>query len=134
MDGEWWKQVETGLRFPEKFLEVKMSIPRFKLSYERTLNNDLMSLGMKTPFEESADFSLMSSQKPLFISQASQKTFAELDEEGMRVAAATLLEVVSSDLHEYTKVDFNVNRPFLYFIKEKSTGIVFLTGIMNQIL
>ena len=89
---------------------------------------------MKTPFEESADFSLMSSQKPLFISQASQKTFAELDEEGMRVAAATLLEVVSSDLHEYTKVDFNVNRPFLYFIKEKSTGIVFLTGIMNQIL
>jgi predicted transposase/invertase (TIGR01784 family) len=34
---------------------------------------------------------------------------------------------------EYERT-LKINRPFLYFIKEKSTGLVFFTGIMNSIL
>ena len=137
VDGNWWTQVISGLEGPPYLNEVKIEIPRFKLEYERTLNDDLQALGMKTPFIEwSADFSLINNRDSLFISLVKQKTFAEMNEKGLEAAAATAIMLDATcgvDEPVYTPVDFKVNRPFLYFIKEKSTSLVFFAGIMNSI-
>ena len=134
MDGDWWTQIIAGIEGPPYHFIVKMEIPRFKLEYERNLNDDLMVLGMKAPFnEKTADFSLISNKERLFISNIQQKTFAQMDEEGMKTASATVIEWAGMDNIEYTPVDFKVNRPFLYLIKEKSTSLVFFAGIMNSI-
>jgi len=136
IDGAWWKQVITGLEVHTKFFEVNLAIPRFEMAYERNLKNDLIALGMRTPFDsKTADFSFMSNQNGLFVSYVKQITFAQMDEDGMKTAAATVIEWVSSgDMqNEFERVDFIVNRPFLYFIKEKSTNLIFFAGIMNKI-
>ena len=132
MDGDWWAQVIMGLESPPYNLEVRMEIPRFKLAYERTLNNDLMAMGMQTPFAKAADFSLIS-QVPLFVSQVLQKTFVQMNEDGMEAAAVTIIQMAGDSGIQFIPVDFKVNRPFLYFLKEKSTGLVFFVGVMNQI-
>ena len=140
MNDEWWSKVVTGLTTPPynaakgKYItyEVTLEIPRFKIEYDRTLNGDLMALGMKAPFGN-ANFSLISNVEALYISQVRQKTFAQMDEEGMEAAAVTIIEMLGASSNEYTSVDFKVNRPFLYFIKEKSTGLVFFAGVMNKI-
>jgi serpin B len=136
MNGDWWDQIITGLDNSSRYNEVHLAIPRFRMVYERHLADDLMALGMKTLFSGGVDFSFISSQENLFISDVFQKTFAQMDEGGMRVAAATVIQWVYAGDEEppkYTRVDFNVNRPFLYFIKEKSTKLVFFSGIMNKI-
>ena len=56
-----------------------------------------------------------------------------MDEEGMEAAAVTAIDMITSSGIKFTPVDFKVNRPFLYFIKEKSTGLVFFAGVMNKI-
>jgi len=132
ISGDWWEQITKNLgKHPFK---VNLSIPRFKLEYERTINNDLKALGIKAPFNlESADFSLASHER-LFVSLLKQKNIALLDENGMESAAVTIICMDSSpSTIEYTPVDFKVNRPFLYFIKEKSTGLVFFSGVINKI-
>jgi serpin B len=142
MNIDWWAQVVTGLMIPPydaesgSFVpyEVTLEIPRFKVEYEKTLNTDLMDMGMQTPFISGmADFSLINNVEKLWVGIVKQKTFAQMDEEGMEAAAVTMIGMFGSSYRKYTPVDFKVNRPFLYFIKEKSTGLVFFAGVMNKI-
>ena len=141
MNADWWEKITDFEKVAvEMFREnrayvVKLEIPRFKMEYERTLNADLMALGMKTPFGLEADFSLISKEK-LFISNVRQKTFAQMDEEGMEAAAVTIALMAGSSERtpEYVYIDFKVDRPFLFFIKEKSTRLVFFAGVMNKII
>jgi len=134
MNGDWWMQVIKGLESSSENMEAHLEIPRFKIDYERSLCDDLMTLGMKSPFDKDvADFSLLSSAKPLFISDVFQKTFAQMNEDGMVAAAVTVLGDFGLSDSDYTPVDFKVNRPFLYFIKEKSTGLVLFAGVINKI-
>lgn len=139
IDYEWWKnitdfeKVAIDMHAKNQVYALNLEIPRFKLEYERTLNNDLMVLGMQTPFDKDvADFSLIT-QDTLFISNVTQKTFARMDEDGMEAAAVTVIAMLGSSNFEYIPIDFKVNRPFLYFLKEKSTGLVFFAGVMNKI-
>jgi serpin B len=139
MDSDWWTQVTDFETFSIEgysqgiYYEVNLEIPRFKIEYERTLNNDLMAMGMKQPFDmETADFSLIA-QTPLWVSDVLQKTFAQMDEDGMEAAAITIIPMAGSSGKKFTTIDFKVNRPFLYFLKEKSTGLIFFAGIMNKI-
>ena len=142
MDEAWWNKVVDFNGFAyEAFLQghtylVNLEIPRFKIDYVRTLNTDLMSMGMKTPFDsKAADFSLISNL-PLWVGLVKQKTFAQMDEEGMEAAAVTVIGMMGASgpsKLEVVQVDFKVNRPFLYFIKEQSTGLVFFAGVMNEI-
>ena len=141
MDQEWWENITdyygkaaVEMYSKNQIFVLNLEIPRFKLEYERTLNSDLMALGMQTSFSaEKADFSLISENKPLWISGVKQKTFAQMDEDGMEAAAVTIVGTLGANLYEYIPVDFKVNRPFLYFIKEQSTGLIFFAGVMNKI-
>jgi len=141
MDGGWWEAITdfnklaAEMHIQKRQLAVLLDIPRFKLEYRRNLNDDLMALGMQTPFDpEAADFSLIS-KEALHVSKVEQKTFAQMDEEGIEAAAATLIEmpVTSVEPIETVCVDFKVDRPFLFFIKEKSTNLVFFAGVINKI-
>ena len=134
MDSGWWAQIVNPSS--SRYYEVKQEIPKFKLEYERSLVKDLKALGMNLPFDkDAADFSLISNQESLFVSDVKQKTFVQMDEEAMTAAAATLifLDVSAGVEYTYPRVDFKVNRPFLYFIKEESTGLIFFTGIIHKI-
>ncbi|MDR3260269.1 MAG: serpin family protein [Tannerella sp.] len=113
---------------------VIVRLPRFKIEYTRPLNDDLKALGMTSMFMfGNADFSLISNESSV-VSSVSQKTFIEVNEEGTEAAAVTGIIVGTAfpDLPVQPPV-LEFNRPFVYFIKEKSTGSVFFAGVMRNL-
>ena len=105
--------------------EVDLSLPRFKYEYKRELKDDLTSLGMGIAFTDFADFSNISNQD-LLISRVLHQTFIETNEEGTEAAAATVVEMEFTSMPMTTVI--NVNRPFLYFIRETTTGTIVFMG------
>ncbi|MDR1982033.1 MAG: serpin family protein [Tannerellaceae bacterium] len=130
LDGETWEKSLS--RMYGKNVELKL--PRFKIEYEKILNKDLFAMGMESMFG-GADFSLMRPEKDVCVSMVKQKTFAEVNEEGTEAAAVTAIEMVVTSVggDSPTLTPFYVNRPFLYFIKEKSTGTIFFTGVTKNL-
>jgi len=72
-----------------------------------------------------ADFSNISDQG-LLISRVLHQTFIRTDEEGTEAAAATVVEFEFTSMPQTTVV--NINRPFLYFIRETTTGTIVFMG------
>lgn len=106
--------------------EVDLSLPRFKYEYKRKLNDDLTNLGMGVAFNPMlADFSNMC-DRGLFISFVLHQTFIETNEEGTEAAAATVVGMELTSVPNTRVV--NVNRPFLYFIRETTTGTIVFMG------
>lgn len=112
---------------------VDVKLPKFKLEYERKLNKDLMEMGMVEPFSPlSADFSKMSPQQ-LYIAFVQQNTFVEVNEEGTEAAAVTVVGMENTAApSEPQVIPFHVNRPFVFVIKEKSTGAILFMGKMGR--
>lgn len=116
----WMAQLETGIT------EVDLTMPRFKYEYKRTLNDDLKALGMEIAFDpDKADFSNMC-YHPLVISFVLHQTFIETNEEGTEAAAATVVGMVDTAMPMITTI--NINRPFLFFIRETTTGMIVFMG------
>ena len=78
-----WQTIVGGLTATER---VDLSLPKLTLTYERTLNHDLMSLGMVEPFNSNgADFTRMAANpigSQLYIDFVKQNSFLAIDEEG----------------------------------------------------
>lgn len=114
--------------------KVELSMPRFKYKYKRLLNMDLTDLGMGIAFSDLADFGNISEQD-LQISRVIHQSFIETNEEGTEAAAATIVEITLTSAGPGTepfvwKVD--IDRPFLYFIHEISTGTILFMGRVND--
>ncbi|OBR90637.1 serpin (serine protease inhibitor) [Clostridium ragsdalei P11] len=115
---------------------VTMKIPKFKLEYEEDNMVDILKkLGVVTAFDRNkADFSGISQQKPLFISKITHKTSINVDEKGTAAAAVTAVEMgaTASMPPEYKNVDFTIDRPFVFAIRDCNTGaIVFMGKVEN---
>jgi serine protease inhibitor len=102
-----------------------ISMPRFKLEYEETLNDVLSSLGMAIAFSGDADFSGIS--KGIFISYVKHKTYVEVNEEGTEAAAVTVVGMVTSAAPAESFV-MRVDRPFLFLIRDSRSGTILFLG------
>jgi serine protease inhibitor len=109
--------------------EVQLSLPRFEYEYKRELKDDLTAMGMGIAFSGAADFSNITDQG-IFISRVLHQTFIKTDEEGTEAAAATVVEFELTSIPSTTVV--NVNRPFLYFIRETTTGTIVFMGQVSD--
>lgn len=118
-DGNLWKNVVLA--------DINLKIPRFTLENKMNLIPALQALGMKKAFTNEADFSSMS-DIATYISLVQQATRLKVDEEGSEGAAVTVIEGdLMSPLPE-EKVDFFLDRPFLFQILEPATGTVLFMG------
>lgn len=107
--------------------EINLKMPRFTLENKMDLIPALQALGMKKAFTNEADFSSMS-DIATYISLVQQATRLKVDEEGSEGAAVT---VIGGDLMSplpEEKVDFFLDRPFLFQIIEPATGTVLFMG------
>jgi serine protease inhibitor len=111
--------------------EVELSMPRFKYKYKRLLNDDLVNLGMGIAFTGQADFSNISDQG-LEISRVLHQTFIETNEEGTEAAAATVVGMSGTFMGPATTTKVTLDRPFLYFIRESSTGTILFMGRVSD--
>jgi serpin B len=103
-------------------------MPKFKIEYKALLNDALCNMGMEIAFTENADFSrLFEEQYGLMISKVIHKAVIEVNEEGTEAAAVTGVEVSLTSLPPEKPV-LTLNRPFLFFIREKHSGTVLFAG------
>lgn len=104
-----------------------VTLPKFSLTYERTLNEDLGALGMGIAFGGGADFSGLSSS-PVYVSYVKQKTFVDVNEAGTEAAAVTNVALAAS-----TPPSLDVDRPFIFVIRDRLSGTILFMGKMNNI-
>ncbi len=119
IDAMQWQDIAGSFR--ETDLEV--FLPRFRMSYERKLNDDLAALGMVDAFDHRADLTRLSPVGGLWISSVKQKSWVDVNEEGTEAAAATAVTVVES-----AGPVVRADRPFLFFIRERLSGTILFVG------
>ena len=103
--------------------DLQLFLPRFRMAFERTLNDDLAALGMVDAFDHRADFTRLSPVGGLSISEVKQKSWVDVNEEGTEAAAATVVTV-----RESSGSVVRADRPFLFFIRERLSGTILFTG------
>lgn len=98
--------------------KVNLTLPKFKIESKMECKNLLVNLGMVTPFGDGADFSDITKETPLKISDVVQKTFIDVNEEGTEAAAATKVGMLRMAMRQAKEspVRFLCNRPFLFSI------------------
>lgn len=108
--------------------KVDLYVPKFKLEYEKKLNDELVAMGMGIAFSDFADFSRIAN-RPLAISEVKHKTFVEVDEEGTEAAAVTSVSMMPTAVLNPT---MRINHPFIFAIREHKSGtILFIGKIVN---
>lgn len=118
MNGKNW-------RFTPRRKEVDLKLPRIETGVTLPLNTIMSELGMPTAFSpQDAEFPYVGNQV-VYIGNMFQKAVIEVDEEGTKAAAVTVV-AESTGIPQY--VDFHANRPFFYIISEQSTGTIFFIG------
>ena len=123
LDNSIWGNVDKNLQTKE----ISLKLPRFKVECLLPLNEPLMNVGIQRIFF--GGFENITNDS-LFVSRCFQKTFVEVNEEGTEAAAVTVTEMVTSN--EIPPIPFFANRPFLYLIKEQSTGAILFIGQMDE--
>ena len=109
--------------------KIDVGIPKFKIEYREYLKPFLKDLGMVKAFQPGiADFSKINGNHDLYIDEVIHQSFVEVDEEGTEAAAATVVVINVTS----TGNNFVANRPFVFMIRENSTGsILFIGKLMN---
>lgn len=108
--------------------EVKVYLPKFKMTCRFSLNGTLQAMGVTNAFDPGkADFSGMDGGHNLFISAALHKAFVEVNEQGTEAAAATGIAMGMLAL-PVQPIEFRADHPFLFLIREKSTGSLLFVG------
>jgi serpin B len=87
-------------------------------------------MGMPLAFEESADFSGMTSSVRLHISRVIHKAFIEVNEKGAEAAAATAV-MMSVDVALIVP-HFRADRPFLFLIRDTESGMILFLGRVTR--
>jgi serine protease inhibitor len=114
--------------------KVVVKLPKFRFEFFRLLNDDLSNMGMGIAFDpDNADFSGINPDRQLFISRVLHKTFIEVNEEGTEAAAVTAVEIgeTSYNPDEPTVKYFIADHPFLFAIRENSSGTILFMGRVN---
>jgi serpin B len=111
--------------------QVALTMPKFEFESEFGLKETLMGMGMVEPFQDSADFSGMSSQSDLHIDDVVHKAFVSVDEVGTEAAAASAVIVGTTSMPP-EPVIVTLDRPFVFLIRDIQTGtILFIGRVMN---
>ena len=107
---------------------VSLALPRFSTETTNTqLKSQLQQLGISSIFTpEQARLTEVSSE-PLFVSDILQKARIKVEEAGCEAAAVTVAQIKNSMAPDNI-VEFRADRPFLYFITERSTGLILFAG------
>ncbi len=106
----------------------KLVIPKFKLDLELGgLKDRLISFGMEKAFSNDADFGSLAEK--IKLTDVCHRAVLEVDEEGSRAAAVTEVVMGLTALPpEGLSEEFIADRPFVFFIRDRESGIILFTG------
>lgn len=120
----------------QKFLIVNQSVPKFDVVSDFSLIEGLKNLGVTDVFqEEDANFTPLLGENLLedsvALNEAKHAARVMIDEEGCTAAAFTVMLAAGAARPPEEKVDFVLDRPFLFVINGQDGQPLFV-GIVNQ--
>ena len=117
--------------------DVYTKLPEFTYDYDTLLNQPLVEMGATAPFSyEDADFTgigIPDNDENVFISRVIHKTHIELDRNGTRAAAATVVEMAAGCALDPDPAIRYVycDRPFAYAIVDTANNNPIFIGTYN---
>lgn len=125
------------IREPKSYKTVT-AVPKFSYSYDAALRDVLKQLGMPSAFNaETANFTRIGAPE-LYISDVLHKTFIEVNEDGTRAGASTVVPIMllsappgkkEKEIIKYVTLD----RPFLFLIIDCKNNIPIFMGTVTDI-
>jgi serpin B len=127
--GSWREKIQSGFQREEG----SVTLPKFKIEDDMVLNGALKTLGMKTAFSKSADFTGIA-DGGLWISLVKQKSYVDVYEEGTEAAAVTTVTMAAAVMRMPPPDRFNMvlDRPFIFVISDVASGSILFMGIAND--
>jgi serpin B len=109
--------------------EVELYMPKFEMTTDYSLIQNLASLGMTDPFDsQRADFSGIS-DTPLYISRVIHKAVIKINERTTEAAAVTVIDLGPTANDTGNSLPFasmKIDRPFFFFILDDNDTILFM--------
>lgn len=102
--------------------------PKFEARSQADLGDILRALGLGVAFTGEADFTGLQAEGGLAITSVVHEAVVKTDEAGTEAAAATAVVVGRVSIPEYLEV----NRPFLYLVRDRATGVVLFLGRITR--
>ena len=127
LDGDFLSEVRDGFSVHM----VDLTMPSFEFDTQLSVVETLKQLGMVDAFSHPpADFTGISSEHDLFISDLVHQAFISVDEEGTESAAAT--GVVFGITSVPPPATLTLDRPFFFLIRHDSTGEILFPGTVTS--
>lgn len=122
MDPDSWPKQSTYL--------IHLSLPKFDVVSEINLIDGLKQMGIRDVFNAAkADFTPLTDEPNLFISQASHAARVTVDEEGCLAAAFTVIAAPGSAPTRPPEMDFTLDRPFMFVISSRDNLPLFVGNV-----
>jgi serpin B len=110
---------------------VILTLPKFDFASKFNLKQTLSDMGMPVAFSGGADFSGIADGGG-FISGVYHDAFVAVDEKGTEAAAATAVAIAKGI--PGGPVEFTVDRPFIFLIRDIETNtILFMGRVLNPL-
>ena len=126
---EFWKRIDNAMTRPAQEINMELSFPVISADSEFELIPVMKRMGVNRIFTDAPMVNSLDFGEEL-INIMRQRVIFDLDEEGARIKAASLGIGMDTAPGDIRKKEINFNRPFIYFVRERSTGAVLLAGIM----
>lgn len=112
---------------------VNLYLPKFDFQSNWNLYSMLDALGLKKLAAIGLDG--IAKDQPLSINTFLHSAAVKVNERGAEAGAATYSGMLmdSGGAHEIRIIDFSLDRPFLFFIKETSTDLILYMGKVNKL-
>lgn len=112
-------------------VNTKLYLPKFRVESEYDLTRDLEPKPLF--LTKRAKFSRLTTS-PQTVAEVRHKVFIEVNEKGTEAAAVTALRAVAYCLRIPPKtITLRADHPFLYFIVDRSNGIILFAGQLNKL-
>ncbi len=109
--------------------QVALTMSQFKFESQFSLKDILADMGMRDAFSPGdADFSGMTANPELFISDVVHKAFVAVNEAGTEAAAATAVIVGTTSAPVGPLVEVTIDHPFIFLIRDIQTGAILFVG------
>jgi len=110
---------------------VALALPKLELRTRVELAGALSALGMPAAFSSGADFSgITGAPGDLQIARVIHEAYIRIDEAGTQAAAATAAGASASAVVGRA-IQFDVDRPFVFLLRDTTTGAVLFAGTVS---
>lgn len=122
IDLDYWLPLLTHRR-------VSLTVPKFKQFSSIDATETLQNIGLRPLFAPGA---FQSISPHVFVSQIVQQVAVEVDEKGTEAAAVTKVSMMHMARLKGNPVRLIINKPFLYFLRNRDNGNVVLAGYIFE--